>query len=106
MWAVGVCARGVSVSLHDALSRLIFAGWLPQDRLFGLERDRWSKDERGLQAAHSPGADRSTRCDPGADPTASSGQGSVGQHRQRPAPAGEFAGDGDVGDKPRFLRRL
>jgi len=51
--------------LHDALSRLICAGWLPQDRVFGLERDRWSKDERGLQAAHSPGAYRSTRCDPG-----------------------------------------
>ena len=25
----------VSVSLHDAWSRLICAGWLPQDRLFG-----------------------------------------------------------------------
>jgi len=53
------------VLLHDALSRLICAGWLPQDRVFGLERDRWSKDERGPKAAHSPGADRSTRCDPG-----------------------------------------
>ena len=26
---------GVSVSLHDAWSRLICAGWLPQDRMFG-----------------------------------------------------------------------
>ena len=26
---------GVSVSLHDAWSRLICAGWLPQDRVFG-----------------------------------------------------------------------
>jgi hypothetical protein len=26
---------GVSVSLHDAWSRLICAGWLPQDHLFG-----------------------------------------------------------------------
>jgi hypothetical protein len=25
----------VSVSLHDAWSRLICAGWLPQDRVFG-----------------------------------------------------------------------
>jgi len=65
MWGRGGLRSGVSVLLHDALSRLICAGWLPQDRVFGLERDRWSKDERGPKAAHSPGADRSTRCDPG-----------------------------------------
>lgn len=39
-------------------------------------------------------------------PTASSGQGSVGQHRQRPAPAGEFAGDGDVGDDTALLTQV
>jgi len=43
---VGV-GPGFSVSLHDASSRLIYAGWLPQDRVFGLERGRWSKNERG-----------------------------------------------------------
>ena len=36
----------VSVSLHDAWSRLICAGWLPQDHLFGWSGAR-SKDERG-----------------------------------------------------------
>ena len=29
---------GVSVSFRDAWSRLICAGWLPQDRVFGWER--------------------------------------------------------------------
>jgi len=28
----------VSVSFHDAWSRLTCAGWLPQDRVFGWER--------------------------------------------------------------------
>jgi hypothetical protein len=38
-WGEGECDRGgeaeVSVSVHDAWSRLISAGWLPQDRVFG-----------------------------------------------------------------------
>ena len=41
-------------------------------------------------------------------PTVSSGGGGsvVGQHRQRPAPAGQFAGDGDVGDHRPFLAQV
>ena len=32
--------------------------------------------------------------------------GSVGHHRQRPAPAGQFARDGDVGDHRSFLAQV
>ena len=35
---VGGSEVEVSVSFRDAWSRLICAGWLPQDRVFGWER--------------------------------------------------------------------
>jgi hypothetical protein len=44
MWGTGIAEDrggievGVSVSFRDAWSRLICAGWLPQDRVFGWER--------------------------------------------------------------------
>src|SRR4051812_9195499 len=59
----------VSVSLRRAVS-LIFAGWLPQDGAFRLERFRLSSIERGWvvgdRAAHSSVAGHSSRCHRGA----------------------------------------
>jgi hypothetical protein len=67
---VTVGRAGVSVSLHDASSRLICAGWLPQDRVFGWSvtaglRTSVAEDPGRDRAAHSPEADRSTRYGPG-----------------------------------------
>ena len=113
LWGTGIGEdRGgieveVSVSFRDAWSRLKCAGWLPQDRVFGRER---SAGLRTSVARAPPGGHRlliaSGRVAPRAvglrrfDPsTVGLGPGvSVGQHRQRPAPAGKFAGDRDVGD--------
>jgi len=52
----------------------------------------------GGPVAHSCVACRSTRCCQGRVEKPARVRGSVLEHRQRPAPAGELAGDSDVGD--------
>jgi hypothetical protein len=54
------------VSVRDGAVRLIFAGWLPQDGLFGWSASAGLGNERGLRgvnpvAVHSRNADHSTR---------------------------------------------
>jgi hypothetical protein len=54
------------VSVRDGAVRLIFAGWLPQDGLFGRSASAGLGNERGFKgvnpiAVHSRNADHSTR---------------------------------------------
>src|SRR3954447_2659716 len=55
----GAAAGRRSACRSTTRSRLICAGWLPQDRVFGSELSAWSKNERRrsstLSAAHSLG---------------------------------------------------
>ena len=113
LWGTGIGEdRGgieveVSVSFRDAWSRLKCAGWLPQDRVFGWERSaglrtsvaRGTSGGHGLLIASGRVAPRAVGLDDAIPPRSARGRGFlVGQHRQRPAPAGKFAGDSDVGD--------
>ena len=54
------------MTVRDGAVRLIFAGWLPQDGLFGRSASAGLGNERGLRgvnpvAVHSRNADHSTR---------------------------------------------
>src|SRR3954447_9278567 len=55
----GAAAGRRSACRSTTRSRLICAGWLPQDRVFGSELSAWSRNERRrsstLSAAHSLG---------------------------------------------------
>ena len=111
---VGVEARGQRVVARRVVEAdmrgLVTAGpCVRLERCAGLRTSvaRFFFVERDL-AAHSLGARCSSRCGSSTvDPTELDGtRGLVGQHRQGPAPAGQFAGDGDVGDHRPFLAQV
>ena len=110
-WGRGRGQRVVARRVVEADMRgLVTAGpCVRLERCAGLRTSvaRFFFVERDL-AAHSLGARCSLRCGSSTvDPTELEGtRGLVGQHRQGPAPAGQFAGDGDVGDHRPFLAQV
>lgn len=111
---VGGSMVEVSVSFRDAWSRLICAGWLPQDRVFGWERSAGIRTSVakgiGPPVAHSLGTRCSSRCDLDASipPRFSSGaggfqSGNTASDQHHPASSRATA---TLAITARFLRRF